>query len=358
MAALKLRDRDAIITKEGLIFRVFGYSHPQEAYICDVEYAPAEVFNSKNPKAIRNKASRIFCKFYEDEGWKFFRNNFPQYMVSYEMLGTKVVGVKREDIVKVRKPEKELRKLVRQEPKDKLHAALKSALGYVSCHSGLLTEDFGVFGSLLHRFYHPEFSDIDLIVYGRKSLVKLLETLREFYGDAHSVFRNEFESLKAVEGKNWRFQNCSLKEFVWHQQRKLIYSLFSDEKSGRIIKTEFEPVKDWKEIHSEYDSRARIVQEGWVKMLARVTSDTDAPFIPSVYSVEPLEVLAGSQNVHDVKRIVSYMEEFRMQAFRDETVYVEGNLEEVATGKGSFWQIVLTYCPRYYEQVLKVASHA
>ena len=31
MATLKLRDRDAIQTAEGLIFRVFGYSHPQNA---------------------------------------------------------------------------------------------------------------------------------------------------------------------------------------------------------------------------------------------------------------------------------------------------------------------------------------
>jgi len=50
------------------------------------------------------------------------------------------------------------------------------------------------------------------------------------------------------------------------------------------------------------------------------------------------------------------MEEFRMQACEDEKVYVEGNLEEVTTPKGSLYQITLTYCPRYYEQVLKVVS--
>ena len=50
----------------------------------------------------------------------------------------------------------------------------------------------------------------------------------------------------------------------------------------------------------------------------------------------------------------SYMEEFRQQAKKDETVIVEGNLEEVVSPKGSFHQVTLTYCPRYYEQVLKV----
>jgi hypothetical protein len=50
------------------------------------------------------------------------------------------------------------------------------------------------------------------------------------------------------------------------------------------------------------------------------------------------------------------MEEFRLQAQKDEMICVEGNLEEVVSPKGSFHQITLTYCPRYYEQVLKVTA--
>jgi hypothetical protein len=45
-----------------------------------------------------------------------------------------------------------------------------------------------------------------------------------------------------------------------------------------------------------------------------------------------------------------------LQAQKDEKVCVEGNLEEVVTPNGSYHQIALTYCPRYYEQVLKVAA--
>jgi hypothetical protein len=50
------------------------------------------------------------------------------------------------------------------------------------------------------------------------------------------------------------------------------------------------------------------------------------------------------------------MEEFRLQAQKDEVVIVEGNLEEVVSPNSRFHQITLTYCPRYYEQVLKVAK--
>jgi predicted nucleotidyltransferase len=354
LATLRLRDRDAIITKEGLIFRVFGYAHPLNAYICDAEYAPAKIFKSENPKAFRNAGKNVFYKFYEDEAWKFVKNNFPQHMIYLPTLRKKVIGVKHSNIVKVRKPNEGLRKLVKKKPRDELSTALQSVLKIVTESSGLSTKNFGVFGSLLHGFYHPRFSDIDLIVYNGKNLAKLRETLQELYQDRNSLFRNEFECNGSVSGKSWRFQNYSLKEFVWHQQRKLIYAVFDDIESGRIIKTEFEPVKDWKEIQDIHFSETKIVQKGWVKMFAHITEDCDAPFIPSVYGIEPSKVLDGNANADEARHLVSYMEEFRMQANRNEKVYIEGNLEEVVTPKGSFHQVTLTYCPRYYEQVLKV----
>jgi predicted nucleotidyltransferase len=356
LAALRLRDRDAIITSEGLIFRVFGYSHPSNAYICDAEYAPARLFTSDNPKAFRNKGNRVFYKFYENEGWKFVKNNLPQYMIHHEMLCKNVVGVKRHDALKLRRPHEQLKKLIKKRAQDDLLSALQSVLEFTTEHSDLSMANFGVFGSLLHGIYHPEFSDIDLIIYGGENSTRLRTALKDFYQDEHSPFRNEFESEEAIKEKQWRFQNYSPKEFVWHQQRKMIYALFDYVKSGRLIKTEFEPVKDWKEIVNEYHSETRIRQNGWVKLLAQVTEDMDAPFIPSIYGIQPLKVLHGTKYAAEANRIVSYVEEFRLQAQKDERVYVEGNLEEVVTAKGGFHQIVLTYCPRYYEQVLKVTS--
>jgi len=356
LASLRLRDRDALITREGLIFRVFGYSHPSNACICDAEYAPEDIFKSDNPKAFRTDGKHAFYKFYEDEGWKFLKKNFPQYMVFHEMLCKKVVGVEYRNIVEAREPSEALRKLIEIQPKDELLAALENVLELMTKCSSLQMKNFGVFGSMLHGFYHPKFSDIDLIIYGKENVSELRETLQELYKDKHSLLGNEFESNASVEGKRWRFQNYSSNEYVWHQQGKMIYTLFKDEKSGKIIKTEFEPVKDWKEIGNESFSETRIVQEGWVKMVARITEDQDTPFIPSVYGIEPLEVLDGATIANEASQIVSYMEEFRMQARKDEKVYVEGNLEEVVTPDCRFHEVTLTYCPRYYEQVLKVVT--
>jgi len=356
LASLRLRDRDTIITREGLIFRVFGYTHPPEAYVCDAEYAPSTLFKSSNPKAYRTDGEKVFYKFYEDEGWHFVEEKFPQYMIPYEPIGRRVVGVRISDVVSFRKPEEALKRLIEKEPKDELLKALQKVLEATALNSDLPLEDFGVFGSLLQGFYHPRFSDIDIIVYGRKNLERIREVLQELYKDKGSRFSNEFEDSSSVRGKVWRFKNISPKEFVWHQRRKLIYGVFHDEASKRAIKVEFEPVKGWSEICNEYSQIKKITREGWVKAYLRIKDDSDAAFMPSVYHVEVVKIIEGP-SVKDLTRVVSYLEEFRMQAWNDETVYVEGNLEKVETRDGEgFHQITLTYGSRYYEQVLKVVE--
>ncbi len=351
---LKLRDRDAIETSEGLIFRVFGYSHPPNAYICDAEYASSKIFQSTDPRAPRTGQKVPYYKFYNDEGMKLVSKKYSQYLVFHEMLGLRIVGVKDAAVLEARKPEERLAFLLEAGPTDELLAAMERVLMIAQNNSGLRTENFGVFGSMLHGFHHPKFSDIDFIVYGKKENAKLRKTLEALYTDKASGLHNEFESDAAMSGKDWQFKNFSILDFIWHQRRKQIYGLYDDTASGRTIKAEFEPVKAWSEIKSEYDPETRIRQKGWVKLKARVIADDEAPFIPSIYSIEPLEVLSGDKAALEAKRVFSFMEEFRQQAQKDEVVIVEGNLEEVVSPKESYYQVTLTYCPRYYEQVLKV----
>lgn len=349
----RLRDRDAIVTREGIILRVLGYAHPSNAYFCDPEYAPATLFHSDDPRALRKGGDTVYYKFYGDEGWEFIRKKRRECLIPNEMLQQKIVGVERPDISEVRKPEVRLEELVETRPRDELHSAMQEALDFTCAHADVSVKSFGVFGSLLHGFYNPKFSDIDLITYGSRNVARLRESLDQLYENGSSPFLNEFMTDQAVKGKTWRFKNYSPQEYVRHQRRKLIYALYKDQKTGRIIKTEFEPVKEWDEITSEYNAKARVEQMGWTKLVARVNDDVDSAFVPSVYRIESLKVWEGAKEALEVSRIVSYLEEFRMQVSTDETIYVEGNLEKVASPRNSLQQIVLTYCPRYYEQVLK-----
>ena len=347
-----LRDRDAIITKENIIFRVYGYMHPPDGFICDSEYAPESIYKSTQTRSLRESPSqrRAYYKFYSDEGLRFIRQNYPKYTVYYSPLDAQLVGVKQEDIEETRDPQSRFQQLVQNPPKDMLMEEMQSLHDSLKARATLAINDFGVFGSLLHGFYHPQYSDLDFTVYGRKQLETLQQLLEQAYQETGSNLKNEFSSEDAVKGKTWHFKNYTPKEYVWHQKRKLIYILFRGK--TRTIKTEFEPVKRWEEIHNEYDPKQRITKTGWTKIKARITDDKDASFMPSIYEIEPLQ----GTKAENVRRILSYVEEFRMQAKKDETVMVEGNMEKITGTGDSFYQLTLTHGPRYYEQVLKVTK--
>jgi predicted nucleotidyltransferase len=357
--SLRLRDRDGVLTAEGLLFRVFGYNHPSGVYVCDAEYASSRIFQSMDSRASREGKEELFYKFYNDEGMKFVAKKYPQYMFFHEMLGLEFVGIAAKDVFKVHNPQERLVELLKQGSTDELLAAMERVLKIVTTCSGLSIGDFGIFGSMLHAFHHPKYSDIDFVIYGKEQNIKIQQTLQDLYADKSSGLSNEFASDEVMAGKQWFFTNFDVKDFVWHQRRKQIYGLYDDRKySGRVIKAEFEPVKAWNEIVNEYNPRHCITKRGWAKIKARVTADEDGSFIPSIYEIEPLEVLEGPKSAGEVTRVFSYMEEFRYQVRKDEVIIVEGNLEEVQTpepdSEGCFYQITLTYCPRYYDQVLKV----
>jgi predicted nucleotidyltransferase len=351
----RLRDRDAIVSREGIIFRVYGYWHLPRAYVCDPEYAHGSIYKSENPRAYRAEGKQVYYKFYADEGLKFICQNYPRHTVWAKPLSKRLVAVHKKDVWEKRQPEQRLQSLVRRQPTDSLLKALHSVLDLITQRSNLSLSDFGVFGSLLHGFYHPEYSDLDFTVYGRDKLSRLTETLTALYKEARSLLRNEYADAGAVENKQWKFANYSKREYLQHQAKKRIYGVINHKQSGRRIKVEFEPIKPWDEINSDYTDVTRISQEGWVKLKARVTDARDAAFMPSAYQIEPVRIIQGAR-VHDLRRILSFVEEFRLQAEQDDLVLVEGNLEKVLSTKETFHQVTLTHGPRYYEQTLKIVT--
>ncbi len=75
--------------------------------------------------------------------------------------------------------------------------------------------------------------------------------------------------------------------------------------------------------------------------------------MPSIYPVRISEVNANVDR-HSIRRVVSYVKEFRLQLKAGETALIRGNLEKVVTKNEEFHQITLSYGPDYFDQVLKV----
>ncbi len=349
--ATQLRDRDAIISREGMIFRVYGYSHPPTGYVCDIEYAPSNLYQSQHPKAPRHGKDVLYYKFFEDQGIKFIKQNYPKYHVHYRPLHRKLIGLPVTAVSTSRLPCHILQELYHQKPCDELLHALHDILHEITTISTLKLSNFGVFGSLLHNFYHPHFSDIDLVIIGKQSLRELQQALLSIYTTSSGILINEFSSSTTWNKDHWKFTNLSLPEYEWHQRRKLVYSLYTGSASSRQIKVEFEPVLSYPEIKNEYNELRRIENLGWIEAEGWILDDDHGSFMPSIFTFE-LD-LSSRPDIQDIHRIISYVEEYRMQVNKGEKISVKGYVEKVTALRNHFYQITLTYAPRYYEQVLK-----
>ncbi len=350
----RFRDRDSPITEEGIIFRTYGYSHPENACFCDVEYAPATIYASSDPRAIRIGPDGTYYKFYFDGGLQFVKKKYPEYQLFHKALKTKLVGIDQAQIVQIRRPDERLRQILKEQPKNNLVNTLKEVLNLLIDHSKLKSHHFGVFGSICHNFYHVNYSDIDLIIYGRNFLKELRETLADFYQQPSFPIQNEFTEWNYQKStKHWHFKNYSIQEYPFYELRKLIYAVIRSKKINRPVKIEFEPVKNWGEIKNEYPEQVRIERIGWVKAIAEVLDDRDAFNMESIYKIEILKILEGKK-VDEIVQILSFVEEFRGQVQKDEEILVEGNLERVIFHNKEYYQITLSYGPRYYEQTLKI----
>mgnify|MGYP000029320440 CR=1 FL=1 len=356
---MRLRDRDDIITPDGLVMRVLGYDHPEGAWFCEPLYAQCSIFSSSDPRAPRiARDGGLWLKFYGDEGWRFVMERFPAYRLMHEPLGTFLVGIREEQIRSVKRTDEGLRSLLSEGEGDVLVRATLELVDELRSAAGLKIKDLGLFGSLLHRFHHPLLSDIDLVIYGTRALRRAREALKELYR-AGERFKNEFGPNWPYRKSSWPWKNLAPEEFSWHQARKLIYGFFLSREAHRWVKFELEPVRTWEEIENRYDPEERIRRLGWAVVGATISDASGAPFMPAIYGIEDIRFLkAPLQGAPEPELLLCYVDEFRLQAEEGEAVLAAGWLELVEGPRGERCQLVLTYGPRYHEQVLAVCHQA
>ncbi|MFQ6053016.1 MAG: nucleotidyltransferase domain-containing protein [Candidatus Bathyarchaeia archaeon] len=347
---MRFRDRDAPVTPEGLIFRTYGYCHPEGSCFCDLEYAAENVYRTDDPRAVREGGPTRYYKFYFDGGLRFVKERYPRYQILHRPLNRLLVGVKESQLARIVRPDTRLPELMGGDG-DPLTEAARSLLNLILDASSLRLEDFGVFGSLAHGFHDPRYSDIDLIIYGSRQLRELRAVRAGLYGGGR--LRTEFEDWTVeMPPAHWNFTHYSKEEYGRLQRRKLIYATYQSEELGRRVKVEFEPVRRWDEIENEYEATERIENLGRVEATVEVHSDDGAGFMPSIYPVE-LREIDREIDPRDLRRVVSYVEEFRLQVEAGEAALVRGDLERVSTADGEFYQVTLSYGRDYFDQVLK-----
>lgn len=330
------RDRDYIETVEGLFFTVVSNLHPKDRVIAYLKYAP-----SRTGLWGRRVRYARMMPYYDMPSLlnaiKLLEENYPHYVYDCPFMGIKMSAVPLKFIKRLLKPEERLME-VKVKPNDDLeHFALNLA-EEISSQAGVSIESLGITGSILLGIHRLEFSDVDLVVYGRNNALKVKKALSELY-ERRGPFR-KLEGIKLEEliERRVRIFHLMKEEALELTRRKWNRGVYE----GRDFS--MHPVKVEEEVRGRFEDWT-FKKLGLVEIEAKVKDSSEALFMPAVYAVEDVEVVEGPGEAYEVVEVVSYEGLYMDVVEPEERVGVRGKLEKALGASGKSYLRVLVGSP-------------
>jgi len=305
---------------------VVGPLHPPDRVISYLKYVPAKLgLWGKGKKRFR-RAMRAYTIPSLLETFSFLERNYPQYLFQSPFYNITMTAVPHEHLAEHYKPEEKLAQLPQASRLDPLQKKLVSFTSFLAETSEVPPNFLGVTGSILLDIHQPEFSDIDITVYGLKNSLAVKEALTEAYSSASSA-------VKRFEGKTLK---------AWCESKAQRYPLTPDEalkiyerkwNLGFFENTPFSihPVKLEQEVDEEYGDKT-YYPVGPATIRAVVYENSDCLFLPSVYRVRKVNIMEGPK-VADIEEVVSYEGLYDNLAEVGESIVARGKLERVVDRK-------------------------
>jgi predicted nucleotidyltransferase len=305
-------DGDTFLTKEGFIFNVFGYEHPENRVFTFLKYIPSSfktLFQIDYLERTWNLGRLRFFraeKLYTAQNYQRFietlKKNFPNYVYFCPFRGKEVISAPLNLIKEVYVPKECLRLIARRKRKDSLQKLTLEFINLLSSESNIPFEDFGVHGSIALNMHTFE-SDIDLVVYGSRNFRKLEQAIQKLVkaGVLSYVFNNRLDAARKYKG---RFKG---KIFMYNAVRK------PEEISSKYGVYKFKPLKP-------------------VKFSCVVKDDSEAMFRPAVYKIEgytPSNQSSSLSREETPETVVSMIGCYRNVAKKGDKICVSGMLERV-----------------------------
>jgi predicted nucleotidyltransferase len=332
LSVVRFREGDFVESKEGLIFDVKGVLHPPERVIAFVRYIPSR-------DGDRERRGMVYRKIYAlSARYEFLATHYPQYLVQDEVLGACVNAVPLHDLVHHYLPQDKTRQLLRN---NRINGVERDAVDFITLlreASSVAVENMGVSGSILVGL-HTTQSDIDVIIYGRVNGFVLRNTMKQLLRDGEDVKAYGRDFLRRRYEIRQRATPVSVPDYVFHESRKSFQGTFK----GRDFFLRY--VKDWHEVAERYgDAIYRTM--GYTTITGRVLDDAESLFTPCTYSLEDVEVLAGT--AAPVTEVASFRGRFCEQAVRGEWIVAQGKLERVSWKGQIHHRLLLGNDPRDY----------
>jgi predicted nucleotidyltransferase len=330
MGGRKPKDRDFIETAEGMFFCVAGYLHPPDKYTAYLKYSPALVGKWKGREVQYHRELEYYHVSLVADTIACLERNHPHYVHYCPVRNIKFSMIPQECVKNYYLPEQRLGEIL-ETPRDPLEEEVRAFVSEIIADTGIKTEDFGITGSILLGIHNPEFSDIDLLVYGLENAWKVRAALKE----------RRSARIRPVTGKvleEWcasvaNHFPLSYEEARYLAGRRWNYGFFGDQalRPAQDRYFSIHPTRKDDEIRENYgDTVYR--EKGAARIRATVSDASESLFMPALYRIERVEVIetAGAQDdALSLKEVVSYEGLYRDVVDSGAEIEARGKLESV-----------------------------
>jgi hypothetical protein len=201
-------------------------------------------------------------------------------------------------------------------PGDPLEEKVTAFTEELLTHAAITPTNLGITGSILIGLHNPQFSDIDLMVYGRDNSLRVKSSLSAM---------PRVTGLEKAKKEEWIHNKIT----IFHLKRKEA-EIFAERKwnYGFFDSTYFSihPTRTDTEIHESY-GEIIYADRGAVHLTARITDSSESLFLPATYGLEVIDILEG--DAVPVKQLVSY-EGLYCDVFQNgDIIEIRGRLEQV-----------------------------
>jgi predicted nucleotidyltransferase len=205
-------------------------------------------------------------------------------------------------------------------PRDSLEEQVSGLALDLAAGAGVDPAALGITGSVLIMLHSPAFSDIDLTVYGLDNAWNAREALRDGKAPRVRPLDQDFVARWA-RGIAGRFP-LTVDEARYFASRRWNYGTFD----GRYFS--IHAIRSNDEISERYGDHIYRSQ-GVAQVRATVADATEALFMPAIYRVEGVQLLAGRPEAARVEEVVSYEGLYRDIAEAGSVIEARGTVESV-----------------------------
>ncbi|MBP2058706.1 putative nucleotidyltransferase [Lactobacillus colini] len=287
----KILNCTCVETEDGNIFRtLLDFQIPSTA-VSYLKYYPS-------PNGTRTKENQSYSKFRNlIDGQDYVKSKLKSHWVNNSQLQSSVM-IPGNHIVRIYNPIDVMHELFNKPDKNSLEVKICQLVKLISKKCEISLNKIGISGSNLVGLSDLSAdSDIDLLVYGRESTLRLIDHLEELkeYGFVH--YSDETRDKLIPRRQPATIDGFSQEVALTNEYTKT---------SGRFfdIHVNISPIR---EVEADLPEifRAKVLQKyGFCIVKANILDNSEAIFVPPVYKIKVLEVLEGSLVVSDVKYVV------------------------------------------------------